>query len=186
MRAQDSKRAMDEYISSIFMGGLQTIAMHNTCEDSLLASPLILDLAIITEMMTRIQYKTPDMKVPYFPLRAVPIIACADLTPCMFDSSRSQEYESFGTVLSLLAYMLKAPMVAPGTPVVNALFKQHRSVSPLARVLNLNLSLFLFLRSCITNVFCAVLGLPPDNDMLLEHKTKLPTGRNAPLIKAKL
>ena len=27
----DSKRAMDEYTSEIFMGGTNTIAMHNTC-----------------------------------------------------------------------------------------------------------------------------------------------------------
>lgn len=30
---KDSKRAMDEYSSSIFMNGLSTIVMHNTCED---------------------------------------------------------------------------------------------------------------------------------------------------------
>ncbi len=35
---QDSKRALDEYTSDIFMGGRNTIAMHNTCEDSLLVS----------------------------------------------------------------------------------------------------------------------------------------------------
>ena len=29
----DSKRAMDEYTSEIFMGGRSTIVMHNTCED---------------------------------------------------------------------------------------------------------------------------------------------------------
>jgi len=28
----DSKRAMDEYMSEIFMHGLNTIVMHNTCE----------------------------------------------------------------------------------------------------------------------------------------------------------
>lgn len=28
----DSKRAMDEYTSEIFMHGLNTIVMHNTCE----------------------------------------------------------------------------------------------------------------------------------------------------------
>ena len=28
----DSKRAMDEYTSEIFMGGRNTIVMHNTCE----------------------------------------------------------------------------------------------------------------------------------------------------------
>ncbi|VDL75733.1 unnamed protein product [Nippostrongylus brasiliensis] len=58
----DSKRAMDEYICSIFMGGLQTFVIHNTCEDSLLATPLIYDLAILTELATRIQYSDSDKK----------------------------------------------------------------------------------------------------------------------------
>merc|ERR1712178_29162 len=53
----DSKRAMDEYTSEIFMGGTNTIVMHNTCEDSLLATPLILDLAILADMTQRIQIK---------------------------------------------------------------------------------------------------------------------------------
>jgi myo-inositol-1-phosphate synthase len=107
--------------------GLNTISLHNVCEDSLLASPLILDLCILTELFTRITYKTEDMT----------------------------EFEGFGNVLSILSYLLKAPMVAEGTPIVNALFKQHR---------------------CITNILSACIGLPPDNDMLLEHKTKLPKG----------
>ncbi|OMH83219.1 Inositol-3-phosphate synthase, partial [Zancudomyces culisetae] len=47
----DSKRALDEYVSEIFMGGLSTISIYNTCEDSLLASPLILDLFMVTELM---------------------------------------------------------------------------------------------------------------------------------------
>ena len=51
----DSKRAMDEYTSEIFMGGRNTIALHNTCEDSLLAAPIILDLVILAELLTRIQ-----------------------------------------------------------------------------------------------------------------------------------
>lgn len=46
----DSKRAMDEYMSEIMMGGKSTIAIHNTCEDSLLASPIILDLVILVEI----------------------------------------------------------------------------------------------------------------------------------------
>ena len=75
---------MDEYICSIFMNGalsfcclslsllvlrcphrtgLQTFAIHNTCEDSLLATPLIIDLVVMTELMTRVTYKTDDMKV---------------------------------------------------------------------------------------------------------------------------
>ncbi len=45
---------MDEYTSEIFMGGRNTIVMHNTCEDSLLAAPIILDLVILAELITRI------------------------------------------------------------------------------------------------------------------------------------
>merc|ERR1719217_1767306 len=54
----DSKRAMDEYTSEIFMGGRNTIVMHNTCEDSLLAAPLILDLCLIAELSTRVRVKS--------------------------------------------------------------------------------------------------------------------------------
>jgi len=93
----DSKRALDEYVSEIFMGGWNTIAIHNTCEDSLLAAPLILDLAIIAELFSRIKYKTGDM----------------------------QEFSPFHPVLSALSYLLKAPMVPENTPVVNALFRQR-------------------------------------------------------------
>merc|ERR1719213_861234 len=117
----DSKRAMDEYTSEIFMGGHNTIVMHNTCEDSLLATPLIPDLAILAEMTSRISYKTAAMA----------------------------DYASFHPIMSILSYMLKAPMVPPGTPVVNSLFKQ---------------------RSCIENILRACVGLQPDNHMLLEHK----------------
>jgi myo-inositol-1-phosphate synthase len=117
---KDSKRAMDEYISSIFMGGQNTIVMHNTCEDSLLASPLILDLVILSELCTRVRYTTDD---------------CGDL------------WKPFHPVLSILSYFLKAPVVPEGTPVVNALMKQHRM---------------------ITNVLLALIGLPADGDMTLE------------------
>jgi len=53
----DSKRAMDEYTSEILMGGHNTLVIHNTCEDSLLASSLILDLIILTELCQRIQFR---------------------------------------------------------------------------------------------------------------------------------
>ena len=54
----DSKRAMDEYTSRIFMNGENTIVMHNTCEDSLLAAPLILDLCLVAELLTRVRVKS--------------------------------------------------------------------------------------------------------------------------------
>lgn len=117
----DSKRALDEYECDIFMGGRQSISLYNVCEDSLLASPLIIDLVVMAELMTRIEYKTGEMA----------------------------KYSSFHSVLSILSYMLKAPMVTPGTPVVNALSRQ---------------------RSAIENLFRACIGLSPNNEMGLEHK----------------
>ena len=116
----DNKRALDEYYAEIFMGGHQTISLFNVCEDSLLASPLIIDLVLIAELMTRVSWKSAD-----------------------------GEYKGFHSVLSILSYMLKAPMVPNGTPVVNALAKQ---------------------RGALTNIFRACVGLQPESDMTLEHK----------------
>lgn len=53
---RDSKRAMDEYISELMLGGRNTIIVHNTCEDSLLASPIIIDLAILAELCQRVKF----------------------------------------------------------------------------------------------------------------------------------
>ena len=100
----DSKRAMDEYTSEIFMGGRNTIVMHNTCEDSLLAAPLILDLCLIAELSTRIQFKAPG-----------------------------EEYHGFHPVSTLLSYLTKAPLVPRGTPVVNALSKQRAMLENIFR-----------------------------------------------------
>lgn len=123
---KDSKRALDEYTSEIFMGGLNTISLHNTCEDSLLAAPLILDLAILAELCERIT-----------------------ITP-----AGAATEGKFHSVLSLLSYMLKAPMVPAGTPVVNALFKQ---------------------REAIINVMRACVGLAPESYMTLDTRLARPT-----------
>lgn len=122
----DNKRALDEYYAEIFMGGHQTISLFNVCEDSLLASPLIIDLVLIAEMMTRIQWKAHSG-----------------------DGASTKDYKSFHSVLSILSYMLKAPLTPPGTPVINSLAKQ---------------------RSALTNIFRACVGLEPEADMTLEHK----------------
>lgn len=104
---RDSKRALDEYTSEIFLGGKNTISMHNTCEDSLLAAPLILDLIILGELSERIRVKK------------------------VVSTSNGEEapYERFHPVLSLLSFLLKAPLVPKGVPVVNALFPQRQGAS---------------------------------------------------------
>lgn len=118
----DSKRAMDEYTSEIMMGGHNTLVIHNTCEDSLLASPLILDLVILGELCSRIQIKKNEPNAPWV---------------------------SFKSVLSLLSYMCKAPLVPRGAQVVNSLFRQ---------------------RSAIENILRACIGLPPNSHMALEQR----------------
>ena len=50
----DSKRAMDEYTAEIFMNGLFTLVTHATCEDSLLAVPIMIDLIVLAEFFTRV------------------------------------------------------------------------------------------------------------------------------------
>ncbi|KAI9834325.1 MAG: Myo-inositol-1-phosphate synthase [Phylliscum demangeonii] len=122
----DNKRALDEYYAEIFMGGHQTISIFNVCEDSLLASPLIIDLVVLAELMTRISWRAPAA-----------------------DGASPAEYQGFHSVLSILSYLLKAPLTPPGTPVVNALAKQ---------------------RAALTNIFRACVGLQPESDMSLEHK----------------
>ncbi|XP_030629373.1 inositol-3-phosphate synthase 1-B-like [Chanos chanos] len=101
----DSKRAMDEYTSEIMMGGTNTIALHNTCEDSLLASPIILDLVILTELCQRITF-------------------CTESDPA---------FQSFHNVLSLLSFLCKAPLVPQGAPVVNAFFRQRACIENVLR-----------------------------------------------------
>ncbi|KAK7805172.1 hypothetical protein U0070_004298 [Myodes glareolus] len=126
----DSKRALDEYTSELMLGGTNTLVLHNTCEDSLLAAPIMLDLVLLTELCQRVSF-------------------CTDSDP---------EPQGFHPVLSLLSFLFKAPLVPPGSPVVNALFRQ---------------------RSCIENILRACVGLPPQNHMLLEHKME----RSCPGIK---
>jgi myo-inositol-1-phosphate synthase len=116
----DSKRAIDEYTSEIFMGGINTMVIHNTCEDSLLAAPLILDLVILCELMERVRYDV------------------------------GLGFSRFHSICSLLSYLMKAPLVPNGTPCVNALSRQ---------------------KSCIDNFLRALVGLQPENNLLLEYKT---------------
>lgn len=57
----DSKRALDEYSSQIFMGGTNTISSYNVCEDSLLAVPLMFDMIILGELFSRMEIDNEKM-----------------------------------------------------------------------------------------------------------------------------
>ncbi|KAG5649735.1 hypothetical protein H0H81_002249 [Sphagnurus paluster] len=69
------KRAINEYYSEIFCSGCSVINIFNKCEDSLLTTPLILDLAILTELLTHVQYHQLSVdgepKPPFAPMYLV-------------------------------------------------------------------------------------------------------------------
>ena len=82
---------------------------------------------ILAELLTRIQYRE---------------IAAAP-------STDAPEFAPLYSVLSLLSYMLKAPLVKPGTDVVNALGRQRNALE-------------MFMKAC--------LGLEGQGDLLLETR----------------
>ncbi|EMS18325.1 inositol-3-phosphate synthase [Rhodotorula toruloides NP11] len=101
----DSKKAIDDYTSEIGMGGQNTLAIYNVCQDSLLATPLIIDLCLLAELMTRVTYKEEG----------------------------SKDFERLYSVLGLLSYMLKAPLTKPGRPPINSLNRQRQALEAFLR-----------------------------------------------------
>ena len=100
----DSKRAMDEYYNKLFLDGRQTFAIHNTCEDSLLAVPLILDIILFAEFFSRVKIKIDD-----------------------------EDEKPFSSCLSLLSFFFKAPIVND-EPLINAFFKQKYGLENFIRL----------------------------------------------------
>ncbi|TFK19094.1 NAD(P)-binding protein [Coprinopsis marcescibilis] len=117
----DSKRAINEYLPEIFCGGRSVINIFNECKDSLLATPLILDPSILAEFLTRVKYRKVG----------------------------EPEFKPLHSVLSLLSYMLKVPLVKPGTEVIDSLNRQRNALEA-------------FLKACR--------GLEGSSDLLLETR----------------
>lgn len=93
----DSKKAIDEYISEIFLAGTHVMTTYNVCEDSLLAAPIIMDLIILSELMQRVKWRREDTK----------------------------KYNCFDAVLTTLGYLMKSPLTNKKTPIINSLYRQR-------------------------------------------------------------
>lgn len=91
----DSKRAIDEYNSELFLDGRNNLAIHNICEDTKLAVPLMLDIIIFSEFLSRIRFEKKD-----------------------------ETQVTFSPNLSLLSFFFKAPIDDENQPIVNAFFPQ--------------------------------------------------------------
>jgi myo-inositol-1-phosphate synthase len=101
----DTKIAMDSYESEILMGGRNTITVNTVCEDSLLATPLIIDLVVVAELFSRVQYKAEG----------------------------ESEWQNFHAILTVLSYWLKAPLHKPEREAINGLNKQRQALENLMR-----------------------------------------------------
>merc|ERR1712054_19529 len=80
------------------------------------------------------------------------LVLLAEMTSRIRMRKNSEEVEHYGfhPVNVFLSYMTKAPFVPAGHPCINSLNRQ---------------------RAMLENVWKACVGLPPDNNMLLEFKT---------------
>lgn len=88
---------MDEYYSELMLGGHSTIFIENICEDSLLAAPLMLDLIVLAELCKRIVIRPND----------------------------NGKFTPMHPVLSILSYLLKAPLVPSGEGIYNILINLY-------------------------------------------------------------
>ena len=103
----DSKRAIDEYFSELFLGGRNILSIYNLCEDSLLAVPIILDIILFSELFSRVKFILED------------------------GSSKT-----FDSNLSLLSFFFKAPTDTGREPVINAFFKQLYGIKNFVKICN--------------------------------------------------
>lgn len=107
----DSKVAMDEYYSELMLGGHNRISIHNVCEDSLLATPIIIDLLVMTEFFSRIKYTK------------------------VVDGIESTDFNEFYPILTFLSYWLKAPLTRSGFKPINSLNRQRLALENFLRLL---------------------------------------------------
>ena len=101
----DSKRAIDEYYSELMLDGRNILSIYNLCEDSLLAVPLLLDIAIFSDFLTRVKFISKDGTV-----------------------------NNFTPNLSLLSFFFKSPIDDEKQPVINAFFKQRNAINNFIKI----------------------------------------------------
>lgn len=105
----DTKIAMDEYYSELMLGGHNRISITNVCEDSLLATPLIIDLVVMTEFLSRVSYKS-------------------------LENGEAQDQHLY-PILGYLSYWLKAPLTRSGFQTINGLNKQKQGLENFLKIL---------------------------------------------------
>lgn len=102
----DSKRAIDEYYSQLFLDGKNILSIYNVCEDTLLAVPIILDIILFADLFSRTIFKKDD------------------------------NIFKFSNNLSLLSFFFKAPINDNKQPIINSFFKQRYALENFIKICN--------------------------------------------------
>ena len=101
----DSKRAIDEYYSELMLDGKNIMSIYNLCEDSLLATPLLLDICIFSDFFSRITF--------------------------ILENGVEKKFSSN---LSLLSFFFKSPIDDDRQPIINSFFKQRNAIGNFIKV----------------------------------------------------
>lgn len=121
----DSKRALDEYISDIFMNGSNTISIYNTCEDTLLAVPIMIDIICFTVLLAHVEVAhVTDSQTP---LKGVTKELVSKL-----------KFKPISNLMPVMSLFFKAPLprTADRSDVVNAFAAQRAAIEDFVRAIS--------------------------------------------------
>lgn len=112
--------------------------ISNTCQDSLLAIPLIFDLVILTELFTRVQCRK-EPSASNADTKFENVYCVLSLLSSMLSKlpiNRSPKLRHGVTrILMIVHHDVEAPLVKPGTDVVNGAARQRAAIDHFLRAL---------------------------------------------------
>ncbi|CRH00550.1 inositol-3-phosphate synthase, putative [Plasmodium relictum] len=131
----DDKKAIDEYISEIFMNGKNTIVLYNICQDSLLASPILIDLILLVELSQRVYFKCNEEKEVGEEINASIKIDDYQLSHKIL-KPKYINYKQMDSVLFLSSIFCKSPFNSDTYKTRHSFFSQLESLSNFIRIIS--------------------------------------------------
>lgn len=120
----DSKRALDEYVSDIFMNGSSTISIYNTCEDTLLAVPIMVDMICFAALLANVE--VAHIAESQAPVKCVTKELVSKLN-----------FKPVSNLMPVMSLFFKAPLprTADRSDVVNAFAAQRAAIEDFVRAI---------------------------------------------------
>ncbi|CAD2108337.1 myo-inositol-1-phosphate synthase [Plasmodium vinckei petteri] len=136
----DDKKAMDEYINEIFMNGKNIISLYNVCQDSLLASPILIDLILLVELSQRVYFKSDKINEKASANNTTPLantikVGNYELKHDML-SNQHDGYRKMDSVLFLSSIFCKSPFNSNEYKTRHSFFSQIESLLNFIRIIS--------------------------------------------------